>query len=142
MRILICNLKLFFDISNYQNLIRYNKIHTSWYSRYYTSCTNHSRFFTEFILDITILNIDYIANKQIKDVKEFLNLINTKFEVIGASNSMIEQALKIDNKDLEDNLQYIVAIESDCELIITNDKNFYIKDLSVLTSTEFVKKYL
>lgn len=100
------------------------------------------RFFTGVILDITILNIDYIANKQIKDVKEFLNLINTKFEVIGASNSMIEQALKIDNKDLEDNLQYIVAIESDCELIITNDKNFYIKDLSVLTSNEFVKKYL
>ncbi len=100
------------------------------------------RFFTRVILDITILNIDYIANKQIKDVKEFLNLINTKFEVIGASNSMIEQALKIDNKDLEDNLQYIAAIESDCELIITNDKNFYIKDLSVLTSTEFVKKYL
>ena len=100
------------------------------------------RFFTGVILDITILNIDYIANKQIKDVKEFLNLINTKFEVIGASNSMIEQALKIDNKDLEDNLQYIAAIESDCELIITNDKNFYIKDLSVLTSNEFVKKYL
>ena len=100
------------------------------------------RFFTGVILDITILNIDYIANKQIKDVKEFLNLINTKFEVIRASNSMIEQALKIDNKDLEDNLQYIVAIESDCELIITNDKNFYIKDLSVLTSNEFVKKYL
>ncbi len=55
---------------------------------------------------------------------------------------MIEQALKIDNKYLEDNLQYIAAIESDCELIITNDKNFYIKDLSVLTSNEFVKKYL
>jgi predicted nucleic acid-binding protein len=56
------------------------------------------RFFTGVILDITILNIDYIANKQIKDVKEFLNLINTKFEVIGASNSMIEQALKIDRR--------------------------------------------
>ena len=100
------------------------------------------RIFEGVILDITILNIDYIANKQIKDVKEFLNLINQKFSVIGASNKMIEEALKIDNRDLEDNLQYIAAIESSCELIITNDKNFYIKDLLVLTSNEFVNKYL
>ena len=41
------------------------------------------------ILDITILNIDYIANKQIEDIKKFLNLINMKFEVIGATNNMI-----------------------------------------------------
>ncbi len=94
------------------------------------------------ILDITILNIDYIANKQIQDVKEFLNLINIKFEIIGASNNMIEKALKIDNKDLEDNLQYIAALESHCDLIITNDKNFYTNDLLVLTSNDFVKKYL
>lgn len=100
------------------------------------------RIFEGVILDITILNIDYIANKQIKDIKEFLNLINQKFNVIGASNKMIEEALKIDNRDLEDNLQYIAAIESSCELIITNDKNFYIKDLLVLTSNEFVNKYL
>lgn len=94
------------------------------------------------ILDITILNIDYIANKQIQDVKEFLNLINIKFEIIGASNNMIEKALKIDNKDLEDNLQCIAALESHCDLIITNDKNFYTNDLLVLTSNDFVKKYL
>ena len=100
------------------------------------------RIFEGVILDITILNIDYIANKQIKDIKEFLNLINQKFDVIGASNKMIEEALKIDNRDLEDNLLYIAAIESSCELIITNDKNFYIKDLLVLTSNEFVNKYL
>ena len=94
------------------------------------------------ILDITILNIDYIANKQIQDVKEFLNLINMKFEVTGATNNMIEKALKIDNKDLEDNLQYIAALESHCDLIITNDKYFYTNDLLVLTSNDFVKKYL
>ena len=100
------------------------------------------RIFEGVILDITILNIDYIANKQIQDVKEFLNLINMKFEVTGATNNMIEKALKIDNKDLEDNLQYIAALESHCDLIITNDKYFYTNDLLVLTSNDFVKKYL
>ncbi len=100
------------------------------------------KLFIGVILDITILNIDYIANKQIQDVKEFLNLINMKFEVTGATNNMIEKALKIDNKDLEDNLQYIAALESHCDLIITNDKYFYTNDLLVLTSNDFVKKYL
>lgn len=71
-----------------------------------------------------------------------MNFINIKFEIIGASNNMIEKALKIDNKDLEDNLQYIVALESHCDLIITNDKNFYTNNLLVLTSDDFVKKYL
>ena len=101
-----------------------------------------SRLFSGVILDITILNIDYIANKQVKDVKEFLKLVNKHFEVVGASNEMIEQALKIDNKDLEDNLQYLSAKNSKCEIIITNDKTFYTKDIETVSSSEFVQRYL
>jgi len=101
-----------------------------------------ARLFSGVILDITILNIDYIANKQVKDVKEFLKLVNNYFEVVGASNEMIEQALKIDNKDLEDNLQYLSAINSKCEIIITNDKSFYTKDIETVSSSEFVQRYL
>jgi predicted nucleic acid-binding protein len=101
-----------------------------------------SRLFSGVILDITILNIDYIANKQVKDVKEFLKLVNKHFEVVGASNEMIEQALKIDNKDLEDNLQYLSAINSKCEIVITNDKSFYTKDIETVSSSEFVQRYL
>jgi len=101
-----------------------------------------SRLFSGVILDITILNIDYIANKQVKDVKEFLKLVNKHFEVVGASNEMIEQALKIDNKDLEDNLQYLSAKNSKCEIIITNDKTFYTKDIETVSSNEFVQRYL
>jgi predicted nucleic acid-binding protein len=101
-----------------------------------------SRLFSGVILDITILNIDYIANKQVKDVKEFLKLVNKHFEVVGAFNEMIEQALKIDNKDLEDNLQYLSAINSKCEIVITNDKSFYTKDIETVSSSEFVQRYL
>ena len=101
-----------------------------------------SRLFSGVILDITILNIDYIANKQVKDVKEFLMLVNKYFEVMGASNEMIEQALKIDNKDLEDTLHYLGAKHSHCEIIITNDKNFYTKEIDTISSSEFVQRYL
>jgi predicted nucleic acid-binding protein len=54
------------------------------------------RLFLGVVLDITILNIDYIAQKQIKDVKEFLKLVNKHFDVVGASNEWIEEALKIE----------------------------------------------
>jgi predicted nucleic acid-binding protein len=101
-----------------------------------------SRLFSGVILDITILNIDYIANKQAKDVKEFLRLINKNFEIVGISNEMIERALKIDNNDLEDNLQYLSAINSKCEIVITNDKSFYTKDIETVSSSEFVQRYL
>jgi predicted nucleic acid-binding protein len=101
-----------------------------------------SRLFSGVILDITILNIDYIANKQAKDVKEFLRLVNKHFEIVGISNEMIERALKIDNNDLEDNLQYLSAINSKCEIVITNDKSFYTKDIETVSSSEFVQRYL
>jgi len=100
------------------------------------------KIFRGYILDITILNIDYIAKKQIIDIREFLDIINQTCVITGASNSMIGDALVIDNSDLEDNLQYLMAKESRCEVIITNDKNFYSKDIKILSSLEFLDRHL
>ncbi len=98
-----------------------------------------NRMFTGVILDITILNIDYIAKKQVKDIRDFLNLINDTFTIIGANNKSISKALKISNNDLEDNLQYICANENKCDMIITNDKNFCSGDIEAMNSTMFLK---
>ncbi len=65
--------------------------------------------FDAVILNITLLNIDYIAKKQVKDIRDFLKIVNTLFHVVEASNEMIKDALEIKNNDLEDNLQYICA---------------------------------
>ncbi len=100
------------------------------------------KLFNGVILDVTILNIDYIAKKQINNVNEFLTTVNQLIEVVGASNEMIKKALDINNSDLEDNLQYICAKYLKCELIITNDKKFYSGDITKFTSKEFVSKYL
>ncbi len=94
------------------------------------------------ILDITILNIDYIAKKQVKDIRDFLNLINTTFTVLGASNSSIEEALSITNSDLEDNLQYIIAKDSKCDVIVTNDKKFFRANIEIVSSSDFLARYL
>lgn len=98
--------------------------------------------FSGVILDITVLNIDYVAKKQVKDIREFIRLINTNFSVAGVSNEMISEALEVQNIDFEDTLQYLSAKSFDCECVITNDKNFYKDAIETLSSSEFVKRYL
>lgn len=99
------------------------------------------KIFTGFILDITLINIDYIAKKQIKDIKSFISFINTYFQINGINNTIVDNALKIDNNDFEDTLQYLSAKTLECDCIITNDRNFYRHDIETLTSKEFIKKY-
>ena len=94
------------------------------------------------ILDITILNIDYIAKTQVRNVRDFLTAINDIIMIQGADNHNIKTALEFDNSDLEDNVQYITAKQSHCDLIVTNDKKFYKADLPVYSSIEFVDKYI
>ena len=94
------------------------------------------------ILDITLLNIDYIAKKQVKDVRQFLVAINNIIIVQGADNQNLRDALDIENNDLEDGVQYIIAKNSNCDLIITNDKGFYRAGIPVLNSLEFINKYV
>lgn len=100
------------------------------------------KLFLGIILDITILNIDYIAKKQVKNIKEFIKLINANFSIVSVSNEIISKALDIKNNDLEDTLQYLSAknLKSDC--IVTNDKSFYKSDIQTLSSSEFIKKYM
>ena len=100
------------------------------------------KLFDAIILDVTILNIDYVAKKQINNVNEFLTTVNQLIKVEGATNKMIEKALEINNPDLEDNLQYICAKHFKSEVIITNDKKFHSPNIEKATSKEFVNKYL
>lgn len=100
------------------------------------------KLFSAVILDIIVLNIDYVAKKQVKDIKEFIRLLNSNFSVVGVSNEIIAKALEIENSDFEDTLQYLSAKNFDCECIITNDKSFYKADIETLSSKEFIKRYL
>ena len=104
--------------------------------------TIEQELFKGVILDITILNIDYVAKKQVKNIKDFLTLVNKTFLVVGADNKDIKSALELENRDLEDNLQYTMALNYKCDLIISNDKAFLKKDIRVLSSTQFIKEYL
>lgn len=98
--------------------------------------------FDAFILDITLLNIDYIAKKQVKDIRTFLYELNKNFTVLGADNSIFTMSLELNHTDLEDNVQYISAKKTNCEIILTNDKKFHSPDITTFSSQEFIDKYL
>ncbi len=100
------------------------------------------RIFEAVILDITLLNIDYVAKKQVKDIRTFLRLVNQTCEVVGASNRMMEEALQLPNRDVEDNLQFVCAQQSVCDVILTNDKDFSFEGIDILSSSEFVKRHI
>lgn len=100
------------------------------------------KLFEGIVLDISLLNIDYVAKKQVKSVKAFISQINDNFQVVGITNNLVTKALKIDNDDMEDTLQYLSASKENCHCLITNDKHFYTDKIETLTSSEFVSKYL
>jgi predicted nucleic acid-binding protein len=65
--------------------------------------------FEAVMLDISIINIDYIAKKQSTNIRQFLHLINRYVQITGANNKDIEHALNLNKTDLEDSIQYIAA---------------------------------
>ena len=95
-----------------------------------------------------ITTLYYIGSK--KDKKQILHdirAVNKTLEVIKISNKEIEETCELminDNnyKDLEDTIQYIMAKKENCDLIISNDKNFISKDIKLLTSEEFYNQYV
>ena len=94
------------------------------------------------IADITIINIDYIARKSQHNISTYLQAIEKNFSIKGANNAIIQKALDIDNSDLEDMVQYLLALESGCDCIVSNDKSFYRGEIGVLDSKEFVERFL
>ena len=92
-----------------------------------------------------ITTIYYINSKKSK-YKALLNIqdINKTLKVIEFSNNVIEETCNLmiedsEYKDLEDTIQYIMAKKYECDLIISNDKNFVSKGIELLSSKEFCK---
>lgn len=72
------------------------------------------RILNGYVADIIFLNIDYIASKQTKKIKDFLKVMNETFNIVAPNNQIFEKALTLDNSDLEDNIQYLCALANEC----------------------------
>jgi len=78
------------------------------------------------------------ALQKIEDINMFCNIIEF-------SNKEVESTCKLmreneNFKDLEDTMQYILAQKEECDLIISNDKNFKSIDIKLLSAKEFLEE--
>jgi len=85
----------------------------------------------------------YISKDKKQTLRFFKDLIFIDWNVLifgmGTIGEATELALEKD-VDLEDVLQCLCAKESDCNILITNDKKFYNCGIEVLTVEKFLNK--
>lgn len=101
----------------------------------YTSC--------DLITTIYYINSKIDKKQALSNIQE----INKTLKVIEFSNKEVKECCSVmlkdeDYQDLEDTIQYIMAKKYECDMIISNDKNFVSKDIDLLTSEEFCKRFI
>lgn len=102
----------------------------------------NSQIFTSCDIITTLYYIGKKVDKQ--NILHNIRNINKMLKVIEFSNMEVEETCKLmmDEKrfvDLEDTLQFVMAKKYDCDLIISNDKNFASLEIPILSSEEFCK---
>lgn len=95
------------------------------------------------ISSLTFANAYYSIVKHHKsvDAKKYLSKFKVLVNILPLEDKAIELALASDFEDFEDGLQYFVAMDYECDLIITrNTKDFKNSKIPVMTAGEFLKK--
>ncbi len=94
-----------------------------------------------------ITTIYYILSKKGKE-KALASIvqINKICTIIDFSNKELLQTTNLmredkNFKDLEDTIQYVLAQNTDCGCIISNDKKFNSPDIELFSSDEFIEKF-
>jgi len=79
------------------------------------------------------------ALKALESVKKMVMII--PFGEMELSETITLMRKDGDYKDFEDAIQYFLAINEKCDVIITNDKHFVSKDILCMTSKVFVETF-
>jgi predicted nucleic acid-binding protein len=93
-----------------------------------------------------ITTVYYVLRKEFgKEALVFIEKLSKMCSIIPFSNEEVERAIELmkqdpNFKDLEDTLQYVLAKKIQCDLILSNDKNFYSPDIAVINVKDFLKE--
>ena len=94
---------------------------------------------------LIIANFYYVISKDINkvaainSVKSLMNIVN----VLSFDDRHINSAIEGQHIDFEDRIQYYIARQDNCELIISRNIKHYKKfDIPVLTAEEFLRRIL
>jgi predicted nucleic acid-binding protein len=96
-----------------------------------------------YISSLTFANAYYSVAKHYKstDTKKYMAKFKVLIKVLNFEDKNIELGLTSDFNDFEDAVQYYIALENECDVIVTrNKKDFKNSKIPVMTADEFVKK--
>jgi predicted nucleic acid-binding protein len=136
--------KVFFDANIFNDIFDKNrKLHKPSSQAYlgalkkslaiYTSC--------DIITNIYYITAKYTTSDNALNALEFLktsvSVIPFGEEELTATIALMRQDK--DYKDFEDAIQYILALKSDCNVIVTNDKKFVSKEMLCMNAKDFLE---
>ncbi|CAA6826916.1 MAG: Unknown protein [uncultured Sulfurovum sp.] len=91
-------------------------------------------------------NIYYITSKYTTKIKalDALEVLKDTVEIIPFAKDELSLAIELMRKDsdyidMEDVIQYVLAKETECDLIVTNDKRFVAKEIDCVASEGFME---
>lgn len=96
-----------------------------------------------------VTNIYYITAKHTSKEKalDALESVKEAVDIIPFGADELSSAIKLmrndsDYKDMEDTIQYVLALQLNCDLIITNDKRFVSKKINRMSAEEFADEFI
>jgi len=95
------------------------------------------------ISSLSFANAYYSIVKHHKtvDAKKYLSKFKVLVEILPLEDKAIELALASDFGDFEDGLQYFIAMDYECDIIVTrNKKDFKNSKIPVMTAAEYLKR--
>ena len=93
---------------------------------------------------IQICSYFLTSAKGIKITKGILEMVVFKFQLLEGNRKTVLNALKSDQQDIEDAIQYFIALENEMDAIVTLDRDFLKLSspiLQVLSPIELIDKF-
>ncbi len=93
-----------------------------------------------------ITTVYYVLSKQNRErALDSVEDATTIFKLIPFSNEEVFEAVSLmknnsNFKDFEDTVQYVLAKKENCDLILTNDENFFSPDIKTITAKDLYEK--
>lgn len=94
-------------------------------------------------------NIYYITAKYTnrENALNAIELLKTSVSIIPFQEEELTNTITLmrkdeDYKDFEDAIQYILALNTNCDIILTNDKKFVSKEILCMNAKTFIKDFL
>jgi predicted nucleic acid-binding protein len=136
--------KVFFDANIFNDIFDKNrKLHKPSSQAYLGALEKSMTIYTscDIVTNIYYITAKYTTSDNALNALEFLK---TSVSVIPFGEEELTDTIRLmrkdeDYKDFEDAIQYILALKSDCDIIVTNDKKFVSKEVRCMNANDFLK---